>query len=393
MSASAEDIRGLYIPTILSCVRYWQKKWSPTEVLLLTFIADRTLRFGKEEEVITLDQFTHGVLGRNGPVIAGLGLSRPTILKAYKSLEKKGFLFVQSVANKAKGYLNSFKINVSAILSEKVIMSSSLNISKKYREMSEEQRNSIPGKESLLGGERIFTGGVKNLYCKGVDFKMLERSKRKNAAFGRIDNLSETNLTAEETLDQATQRVTEKQKEKARKLTNKPTLSGLTAAWKSSTAKHGAGQTIVSPTRKDLHKLLAGCKAHSLPHDTNLISFIDWSVEHWAILRQGPLSWAENMSNNPDMASFSSLYKFFVKAYGDMDSLGAMEKDRARQAEARVEDNTNQVKAMAKQLKEATFRSEHLARLVREKGTGRVTVAPEERLTTEQLRTSFAKLD
>lgn len=393
MSTNESDIRELYIPTILSCVRYWQKRWSPTEVLVLTFIADRTLRFGKEEEVITIDQFIHGVEGRNGPVIAGLGLSRPTILKAYKSLEKKGFLLVQLIANKAKGYLNSFKINVSTVLSEKIIMSGSLNISKKYRDMSEEQRNSIRGKDSLRGGERIFTGGVKNLYCKVVDYKRLEVNNIKNAASGRVANLSETNLTAQEALDQATKRVTEKQKAKARKLTDKPTLSGLTAAWKASTAKHCAGQTIVAPTRKDLYKLLAGSKAHSLPHDTDLVCFIDWSVEHWAALRQGALHWAEGMSNNPDMSSFASLYKFFVRAYGDIDSLKDMERDRARRAETKQEDNTNQVKTMEKHLKEANLRAEHLARLVREKSTGSARVAPEDLLTTEQLRTSFANLD
>lgn len=68
----------------------YRHQLSPQENLALTFILRRTIGYQKLSDKISLTQFETGV-GKNDK---GTGMSRKTIIKSIKGLEKKGFIIV-----------------------------------------------------------------------------------------------------------------------------------------------------------------------------------------------------------------------------------------------------------------------------------------------------------
>src|SRR2546430_1097715 len=80
-------------PANLLCLRYigryWMKFTTPSEFMLLMFIADRTLGWCKDTEVITRRQMMTGVAGEEIAWHLGTTLGASTIDNALNSLERK----------------------------------------------------------------------------------------------------------------------------------------------------------------------------------------------------------------------------------------------------------------------------------------------------------------
>src|SRR5713226_1623514 len=80
-------------PADLLCLRYigryWMKFTTPSEFMLLMFIADRTLGWCKDKEVITRRQMKTGVAGEDTAYHLGTTLGASTIDKVLKSLVRK----------------------------------------------------------------------------------------------------------------------------------------------------------------------------------------------------------------------------------------------------------------------------------------------------------------
>jgi hypothetical protein len=69
--------------------RYWMKYLKPSEFMLLMFIADRTLGWQKEEEIITRRHMMKGVVSLSKAYHLGTSLGASTIDNALNSLERK----------------------------------------------------------------------------------------------------------------------------------------------------------------------------------------------------------------------------------------------------------------------------------------------------------------
>lgn len=86
-------IQNLYFPLVKVVLTQWASDLGPAETLVLLFVIDRTVRFGKRYEAITLTHFIEGVHSRDGEIIhAGCGLKRTAIKQALRKLIYKGLV-------------------------------------------------------------------------------------------------------------------------------------------------------------------------------------------------------------------------------------------------------------------------------------------------------------
>lgn len=89
-------------------------KISSSEMSILLFIFNRTIHYGKDEEVITYKQFNRGILKKDGTVVqTGTGISRKTVYRSLKNLTDKGIINKRDYINKNGDdtVLNYYSIN------------------------------------------------------------------------------------------------------------------------------------------------------------------------------------------------------------------------------------------------------------------------------------------
>ncbi len=94
-----ERVRGNFwsYPTVMD--RYWNLL-NGSEQKVLDFFLRHTLGFDKVRDQVSYSQFTDG----NDGISNGTGLSRPTVIRAVRSLIKKGFIRECGRGNKANTY-------------------------------------------------------------------------------------------------------------------------------------------------------------------------------------------------------------------------------------------------------------------------------------------------
>src|SRR5215213_10108754 len=77
---------------------------SGAELKVLLFVVRRTFGFKRDDDAISLSQMLHGITTREGRVLhRGVGLSKPTLLAALRSLQTKGILRAARQRSAAKG--------------------------------------------------------------------------------------------------------------------------------------------------------------------------------------------------------------------------------------------------------------------------------------------------
>lgn len=81
---------------------------SGNEIKVLLYIIRRTFGFRKKSDTISLNQMLHGLKRRDGSVLdGGVGLSKPTLLKALQNLIKLGIVVREKRVSHTKGSLPS----------------------------------------------------------------------------------------------------------------------------------------------------------------------------------------------------------------------------------------------------------------------------------------------
>ncbi len=82
-------------------LRLWIELLTLAEFAVCCFIYERTYPFkGKTETAISVDQFLHGVNGRNGFRQGGVPMGRTKLMEVLKSLEAKGAIFRHGVSGR-----------------------------------------------------------------------------------------------------------------------------------------------------------------------------------------------------------------------------------------------------------------------------------------------------
>src|SRR5215213_7430532 len=78
---------------------------SGAELKVLLYICRRTFGFKKESDNISINQMLRGITKRDGSRLdGGVGLSKPTLLRAIKTLTKKKIVVAEQRDSKEKGH-------------------------------------------------------------------------------------------------------------------------------------------------------------------------------------------------------------------------------------------------------------------------------------------------
>jgi len=87
---------------------YWLPRLTDPELFVLLYIIRRTLGFGKRTDIISPDQFLHGIRTKSGAVLdEGCGLSNKSLYAGIAGLKEKGLITVERRIHYRKGNLAS----------------------------------------------------------------------------------------------------------------------------------------------------------------------------------------------------------------------------------------------------------------------------------------------
>ena len=117
MARSNPQLSKLYFPVMKVIQRHWPSRLSSTQYIMLGFINERTLRFGKISERLTIRQAMTGIVNQATEEVihGGTGLKKTAIIDALKALEDRGLIHQEIPLNGSpKGRLVT--IDVAAVL-------------------------------------------------------------------------------------------------------------------------------------------------------------------------------------------------------------------------------------------------------------------------------------
>jgi hypothetical protein len=105
---------------------------SGAEIKVVLYICRRTFGFKKQSDNISINQMLRGVIRRDGtPLDGGVGLSKPTLLRAIKSLSEKQIIIAERRGSAENGNEpTNYRLRMAASLGQKMNQGSSQNFTK-----------------------------------------------------------------------------------------------------------------------------------------------------------------------------------------------------------------------------------------------------------------------
>lgn len=276
---------------------------TPVQYSVFAFIVQRTLKYNKESERIPLRHFLDGVYSsRNkNPIIAGLKVSKPTLIEAISTLGKLGFI---SHVKNSTG--NLFIVNTSNIQNR--VKNAMLKLSKKYkasleRSTTEQDNNSTRSKIKPLV--------VKN---KTANIRINKKTKRKE---GVSDALRSPVRSIEEKVDiirkQYQNNISRAAKEKQQSVSSLSVQSILTV-WNKIAP--------TSITQKEASILCRNFKNIKMPESLTWDKLLIWSITSWKYIVTSKFSWMCNTPPPlvPDGMFMAKFVRYFVSYWVELEN-------------------------------------------------------------------------
>lgn len=296
-------------------------KLSPIELVILIKIFDRTILWGKKEEIITLNHFIEGISTKEGFIVCGgLETSKPTILKAIKSLRCKGYLILK----KNHDNLISYEIN----FKDKEKENSMYEKDKKINILKDGRSEILnpPSKNSLLPSTKFFTTPskesllplVKNFYPNNININKLNKMKLNKTFSEENKFLRNENLKPEEKIQEI------KNKEKTRFISKKQfTAKDLEKFWAIEIKKIFPEYNQVPFTVRDLaiaKKLLKNLLT-VFSENSLILKFMAWAIINWKLITEYHLAFLDEKKNKyPSMPLLLRFLGIFVNQYNDKEN-------------------------------------------------------------------------
>lgn len=368
-----------YVPLLVQLSAYGFLILDPREHAVLSFVVNRTLRYKKQQEFIPYRHFLKGIYNDAGLVIPPVGLHKKQVIAKVESLCDKKYVKVR-LKRLGNTRTNHFTIYPDRIMQD--IEMQKLKLGKKYKQNNDIEDN---WEREFMGVSEGTSGGCQTEPVVGVKGNQpISRQIIKRADYISNSERGETEISPHtdeifSELKEARIRYKKNLQAKVDKLTDKPTATGVSAAWKLSYLKHYEGQSVVAPDYSDnaFSKFRAGYSSTRLPDGFTLADFIDWVVENWSTFPASKFTWIslKTYPKNPSFPYFAKMYKYYVRAYGELLERGVMKGKRIDLARENRETNkknknakeeTNALKARVEELEQ---KEKHLTNLLREKPT------------------------
>jgi len=297
-------------------------KMTPIELSLIVKIFDRTILWGKAEEIITINQFIEGFTIDDLNVCGGLEASRPTIIKALKNLEHNNHI----ICKKQKNNAVSYQINYANKLKENNVYEKNkpIDILKKSKTSITEDNTLVknfnyPSKDSLLPLVKNFNYPSKEFLPKIYINKNKVNKKKLNKTFSEENKfLRNENLKPEEKIQEI------KNKEKTRFISEKQlTAKDLEKFWAIEIKKIFPEYTQIpftvrdlAITKKLLKNLLVVFQENSL-----ILKFMTWAIINWKLITEYHLTFLDEKKNKyPSIPLLLRFLEIFVNQYNDKEN-------------------------------------------------------------------------
>ncbi len=237
----------------------------------LLFILDRTVRFGKTRERVSVSHLQKGVYRRGtGALIRrGVGQNRNNTIATLRKLADLGYL-VRDESGPSTAPMYGLSL-------QKFDFSGMVGVS-----------------DEILAGvsRQILGGGISSDTLKGKrDLKREKRAKRLPGVIaGDVETLNPTEgevvVNLQERIEQAKTKNRAKRAHKAQSLATNFTISNLNALWADLMLQHFPDSRFPGRFTVDMfHRLRAGLKAQGLLDDSgDAIELIRYSIENWTYL-------------------------------------------------------------------------------------------------------------
>lgn len=354
------------------------REWvlTPAQFQVLMFIADRTIRWGKRAESISIRQITHGVFNKDGHLVRhGIGQSRSTVLRALSSLEQSGHISVRrthrSDGNKNK---NIYTIN----WENNMLKTPKTGARSKVKSGLKQSKKLTLGSEN--GGEKEGDTLVSNLHHPSIkmtpyniplsNIPLNEESASHAPASEELPEGTKASL--EETLKKVKKRTEEKRQKKLQKGTS---LQKIFQAWELEIKNLFPDYPVMQWTGKQFGQVKSiKAKIGEVP----LWDFLYHCIVNWRLIHASKLSWMSTHPAAPDIGHICVRVNDFLEVMGKEAQLRRLAKldGRERRIERMVESGIDQQEAerqvqehydpMAKERQQLTKERETLARRARE---------------------------
>ncbi len=269
-------------------LRVWRPALSASEFLVLAFIFDRTILWGKTWEVITHHHFLDGVCTRDGTCYApGLDLSRPTLTAALARLKALGAIHTQPARDGRTGYALN--------LSWKPATQSPAMIATPRKARTAPPLMATP-KRKAEGGQKSFPPGGKKLSPLTVSTKAVVTVPKADSCGEDGPEAIRERLTAKAQTASAVS--LGKRAAKAERLKT----DAVGNAWQDACRRFHPTAQHLSLTVADCAILKQYLTRRFRRNGKEAISFLSWTVQHWLTIRASLFGWM-NKTPSPEAPS------------------------------------------------------------------------------------------
>ena len=289
-----------YIQYLTSVNRFMRSDLTNSELNVLLFVGERTLRFNKVTEKIPLRHFLDGIVDRKGNVIvAGLRMSRRTLIYALNSLRRKGLFLVTKCVDTG---INIFTILTDAV--EKKIKMAKLKVSKKYN--------------GLRGGAISALGGVQN---STIEVTHREPSQTTSSSLRSERGGAAPPGTARSVHRSVKKKIHTRDTNRASLLSaTKPDKKVLRSAFSTACREHyDYPIQVIAPSGREWGTYTNFLKATDFGEGFDYQEFFDWSMRNWDSMAEIELRWMGKRSNPPPAAPslpfFCQFTRYFLEAF------------------------------------------------------------------------------
>lgn len=298
----------LYVSAHQQVLRKWAKFLRPVDSMVLLFVMDRTLPFGKTRELIPYSHFLDGVRDRTGvEIVGGLNVSRRTLQEAIKLLRGIRLLTITDDKRPRKDQQFRtaywFEIDFKNLFTEPTVH---LKLPKSLKNKESTLGKNCPRVEQNLPIEPIEDNQWKKNY-------VLQPAKRGVAG--------EAKANVQRAADIAMEKSKTRRAARAAKVSQKMTRTSVNAAWTHIFVEMYPKVPCVVLTEKEWYVLRSRLKTYTIP--APIPSFLEWLCREWTGLRTVKFKWLRRYDNAKQLAVVPSIHDVsrylphFVTAFGE----------------------------------------------------------------------------
>lgn len=315
------EFAKLYVQCMQALSAYWTPHLHHTDLAVLRFILERTVRWGKYREAIPYRHFTHGVRSSDGDEVqCGLGISRRSIIYAIHRLEHNRLVAITRSHSSYVGYVtNIFEINFNMLLGRDMSL---LRTPKRLRQRITPCANSAPPLVQSLHPPSANPAPHNIHKGEGTETGSDRKPKPTADAFGSV----------EEALAAARQRGALRRASKAATVNTTMTQGSVLACWNEVMLRYYPRVPVIHLTGKEFGIFKKAVRLN-LP-SVDLPHFFDWTISGWVQMRGSKLAWMNRKVELLPLAPTLTVVAKYLRVFARLYSEAQMQEELAQQRPA-----------------------------------------------------------